>query len=176
VVFSYFRDVLDRVHQALGGRSAGQLTGSVAPDARQRLVDGFSALPEPAVLVAQIEAGGVGLNLQAASVVILTEPQWKPSTEAQAIARCQRMGQVRTVEVHRLLTEDSVDEHMVAVLAGKSDLFARYAHRSSLKESTPAAVDVTDADAVDQVIDQVSAERRILVAERHRLGVDTVEP
>ena len=47
--------------------------------------------------------------MQAASVVILAEPQWKPTTESQAIARCHRTGQIRPVDVHRLLAEDSVD-------------------------------------------------------------------
>ncbi len=96
-----------------------------APD-RQLLVDRFSSQREPVVLVSQIEAGGVGLSIQAASVVILTEPQWKPTTEEQAIARCHRMGQVRPVEVHRLLAGNSIDERMITVLARKSALFTDY--------------------------------------------------
>lgn len=56
------------------------------------------------------DAGGVGLNIQAASLVIFCEPQLKPSTETQAISRAYRMGQTRSVLVHRLLTEDTVDE------------------------------------------------------------------
>ena len=75
VVFSSFLDVLRAVEQALDGRSAGLLTGRLDPSSRQALVDGFSASPEPLVLVSQIQAGGVGLNIQAASVVVLTEPQ-----------------------------------------------------------------------------------------------------
>ena len=116
IVYSYFRDVLHRVHAALGPRALGPLTGSVTGPRRQELVDQFSTRREPAVLVSQIEAGGIGLSIQAASVVIIAEPQWKPATEEQAIARCHRMGQIRPVEVHRLLTENSVDEHMLAVI------------------------------------------------------------
>ena len=127
VVFSFFRDVIDRIHVALGPRAAGPITGAVPAGKRQQIVDQFTASEAPAVLVSQVEAGGVGLNLQAASVVILAEPQWKPSTEEQAIARCHRMGQVRRVEVHRLLTEDSLDEIMVEILRGKSVLFNSYA-------------------------------------------------
>ena len=78
IVYSYFRDVLDRVHAALGPRALGPLTGSVTGPRRQELVDQFSTRREPAVLVSQIEAGGIGLNIQAASVVIIAEPQWKP--------------------------------------------------------------------------------------------------
>jgi len=95
VVFSYFRDVIQKITSVLGGIAVGPLTGSVPPATRQALVDEFSSRRGPAVLVSQIQAGGVGLNIQAASVVVLTEPQWKPTIEDQAIARCHRMGQVR---------------------------------------------------------------------------------
>lgn len=172
VVFSYFRDVIARVHSALGLLAAGSLTGSVAATDRQRLVDDFSARRGPAVLVSQIEAGGVGLNIQAASVVVLTEPQWKPSTEDQAISRCHRMGQVRPVEVHRLLTENSVDERMLVILAKKSALFADYVRRSALKDATPEAIDVTDDVSTTKVASQAEQERRIIELESRRLGIE----
>lgn len=172
VVFSYFRDVLARIHEALGSLAVGPITGSVAPSDRQLIVDRFTAESGPGVLVSQIEAGGVGLNIQTASVVILTEPQWKPSTEEQAIARCHRMGQVRPVEVHRLLTENSVDQRMLEILARKSALFAEYVRASAMKDATPEAVDVTDDDRTNDVASQAEQERRIIELERRRLGVD----
>ena len=177
VVFSFFRDVIDRVCAELGTLAVGPLTGDVAPDDRQALVDAFTAAPEPVVLVSQIEAGGVGLNIQAASVVILTEPQWKPTVEEQAIARCHRLGQVRPVEVHRLLAEGSVDERMLAVLATKSALFAEYVRQSEMKEASPEAVDVSDRAAVDDLVTDLadgtvgSAEQRIIALEQERLGL-----
>ncbi len=103
VVFSFFRNVLSTVHSSLGSRAIGPLAGDVPAPKRQALVDQFTAAKGPAVLVAQIQAGGVGLNLQAASVVILCEPQVKPTMEEQAIARAHRMGQLRSVQVHRLV-------------------------------------------------------------------------
>ena len=167
IVYSYFRDVLDRVHAALGPRALGcPLTGSLTGPRRQELVDRFSTHHEPAVLVSQIEAGGIGLNIQAASVVIIAEPQWKPSTEEQAIARCHRMGQIRPVEVHRLLTEDSVDEHMIAVLARKSALFASYIRPSAIKDAAPAAVDSNATRSP-----QSTQEEHIIELERRRLGL-----
>ena len=166
IVYSYFRDVLDRVHAALGPRALGPLTGSVTGPRRQELVDQFSTLREPAVLVSQIEAGGIGLNIQAASVVIIAEPQWKPASEEQAIARCHRMGQIRPVEVHRLLTENSVDEHMLAILARKSALFADYIRPSAMKDATPAAIEGSAAASSQPV-----QEGRIIDLERRRLGL-----
>ncbi len=171
VVFSYFRDVLTSVQAVLGDRAIGPLTGSVSPISRQALVDDFTALDEHAVLVSQIEAGGVGLNIQAASVVILTEPQWKPSVEAQAIARCHRMGQARPVNVHRLLAEGSVDERMLEVLAVKRSLIDGYV-TSDVTLASPDAVDVSDAETTKRTASQVESERRIIEMERQRLGFD----
>ena len=171
VVFSFFRDVIDRTHEAFGSRAFGPLTGSVSAPKRQLLIDEFSRSPKPGVLVSQIEAGGVGLNIQTASVVILTEPQWKPSTEVQAIARCYRMGQVRPVEVHRLLTENSVDEHMRNILSRKSALFAEYVQKSAIKDAAPEAIDTTEDDNTGRVASQAEHERRIIEIERRRLGL-----
>jgi superfamily II DNA or RNA helicase len=163
VVFSYFRDVLDTVCEALGGRALGPLTGSMPPPRRQELVDEFAAAHGHKVLVSQIQAGGVGINMQAASVVILCEPQVKPTLETQAIARAHRLGQVRKVQVHRLLVADSVDERMLELLEGKSALFDAYARRSDTADAVPQARDVSEAELARKVVD----------AERARLKLQT---
>lgn len=69
----------DQVARALPGKVFGPLTGSVPAAARQVKIDQFSAAGYGAVLVSQIVAGGVGLNIQAASVVVICEPQLKPA-------------------------------------------------------------------------------------------------
>ncbi|GAA0365914.1 DEAD/DEAH box helicase [Actinoallomurus spadix] len=166
IVFSYFREVLDLVAQLLPGPVFGPLTGAVAAGRRQQMVDDFSKAEHGAVLVAQIVAGGVGLNIQSASVVVICEPQLKPTAEAQAIARAHRMGQVHSVQVHRLLSEDSVDQRIVELLAGKQRLFDDFARVSTMADSTPEAVDLSEADLVHQVI---AAERQRL-AERAAAG------
>lgn len=157
VVFSYFRDVLDVVAAALGsGPGAapvfGPLTGDVPADERQAVIDAFAAGPRDGVLVAQITVGGVGLNLQAASVAVLCEPQLTPSAESQAVARLHRMGQVRAVVAHRLLAEDGVDERIVELLAGKRRVFDAYVRESSVAEAAVAAVDVTEAGLAREVV------------------------
>ncbi|MDX8050627.1 SNF2-related protein [Lentzea sp. BCCO 10_0798] len=158
VVFSYFHDVLDAVADHV--EVFGPLTGATSAQGRQQLVDAFTACEDHAVLVAQIEAGGVGLNIQAASVVIIAEPQWKPSTEDQAIARCHRMGQVRKVHVHRLLVKDSVDARVQEIRDHKTLLFDHYARESDTKHS--------HANALDSA---VSVEQRVVQAEQQRLGL-----
>jgi len=144
IVFSFFRDTLEYVCELLGDAAIGPITGSVSTAKRQQLVDEFSTAEWGKVLVAQVQAGGVGLNIQSASVVVFCEPQIKPSLESQAISRAYRMGQVRNVHVHRLLCVDTVDECMMNMLDGKRVEFDTYADESvigvqSLKEHSENA-------------------------------------
>ncbi|MFI9589515.1 DEAD/DEAH box helicase [Nonomuraea sp. NPDC052265] len=152
VVFSYFRDVLTTVGDALGSPVHGPLWGGLGPERRQEVVDAFTAARGHAVLLAQIQSGGVGLNLQAASVVIICEPQVKPTLESQAVARAHRMGQVRRVQVHRLVTPGSMDERLLRIMHAKSALFDAYARRSDLAESTPDAIDVSDEALAERIV------------------------
>jgi SNF2 family DNA or RNA helicase len=169
IVFSYFRDVLESVAEVLAGHDGvpgipvfGPLTGDIPSAGRQAMVDEFTSARVPAVLVAQIQAGGVGLNIQAASVVIIAEPQLTPSMEEQAIARAHRMGQVRPVDVHRLLCEDSVDQRILELLADKRDAFDEYARRSDMANAAPDAVGTHAETELRHAI--VAAERSRLKA------------
>ena len=161
IVFSHFRNVLDQVASAVPGKAFGPLTGSVPAAARQVIVDQFSAAAHGAVLISQIVAGGVGLNIQAASVVVICEPQLKPTTEWQAIARAHRMGQLESVQVHRLLSEEGVDQRVTEILARKRELFDDFARISETADSAPEAFDISEADLAREVI---AAERARLLS------------
>lgn len=162
IIFSYFRSVIDQVLQALGDKAIGPITGAVSSTQRQNIVDEFQASTTPRALVGQIQAAGTGLNIQAASVVIICEPQIKPSLEVQAIARAHRMGQVRKVQVHRLILPESVDENMLLMLARKQEAFENYARESALANSASGAKDATEE----------SIAKVILLDERKRLGIE----
>lgn len=138
-VFSFFRQVIEDVCQVVGG--AASITGDVSSADRQRIIDSFASDPDQTVLVLQVDAGGVGINLQCAQVVILMEAQFKPSTEWQAIARVYRMGQSRKVIVHRLLAHDTIEERLVQLLEMKTQIFATYAHDSSVRDASEMATD-----------------------------------
>ena len=131
IVFSYFRETVSAVCRLLGGRALEPVTGSVPPARRQQLVDAFTAAGDGRVLVCQVQAGGTGLNIQAASVVIFCEPQLKPSLEKQAVSRAYRMGQLRSVLVHRLLCDNTVDERILELLREKQELFDTFAGEST---------------------------------------------
>ncbi|GAB2675273.1 DEAD/DEAH box helicase [Saccharopolyspora gloriosae] len=170
VVFTNFLDVIDTVRAALGPAVMPlALTGALSARGKQDLIDEFTEREGHAVLLAQILAGGTGLNIQAANVVILAEPQLKPSTEDQAIARCHRMGQTRKVHVHRILAKDSVDERLTETLVAKSEIFDAYARESTAKLADPEALNT--APLAEAQHDGTAAERRIVAAERHRLGL-----
>jgi SNF2 family DNA or RNA helicase len=141
VVFSYFRQTIDDVCTLAG--DAPRITGDTSGTQRQRIIDEFSTNPTTRVLVSQIEAGGLGINLQAAQVVVLMEAQFKPSIEWQAIARVHRMGQNRSVMVHRLLARDTIEERLVQLIEEKTQIFKNFAHDSSVRDASVMAVDTS---------------------------------
>ncbi len=141
LVYTFFLHTLSLVEELLGEDCAGVISGSVPARERQQMIDDF-ARGDRSVLACQVTSGGQGLNIQAASVVIFCEPQLKPSAEEQAISRAYRMGQVRTVMVHRLLMANTVDERIDEVLRSKTVVFDEYADRSEVAEQEREIVDL----------------------------------
>ncbi len=136
LIFSFFLDTVAKVASLLGDSCMEPITGSVSPARRQEIIDEFDKAEPGAALVAQIQSGGTGLNIQSASVVILCEPQIKPSIENQAISRAYRMGQSRSVLVYRLLCDDTVDERILQMLAQKQGEFDAFADESVAADDT----------------------------------------
>ncbi|MBQ3330866.1 MAG: DEAD/DEAH box helicase family protein [Ruminococcus sp.] len=136
LIFSFFLDTGAKVAGLLGDTCMEPITGSVSPARRQEIIDEFDKAPAGSALVAQIQSGGTGLNIQSASVVILCEPQIKPSIENQAISRAYRMGQARSVLVYRLLCDDTVDERIINILAEKQAEFDAFADESKAADDT----------------------------------------
>ena len=139
VVFSFFLDALQQIEGACKGNPVFRISGSVPSAQRIPVIDAFSRGNSFSVMLCQIEAGGVGINLHAASAAILVEPQFKPSTEQQAIKRLHRMGQSRSVRVHRLLAHDTIDEDLRELVHKKSKIFDAYARNSAIKNASQAA-------------------------------------
>lgn len=136
IVFSFFRSTLRKVTELLGDRCMEPITGAVSPQRRQEIVDQFAKSEDGTVLVSQVQAGGTGLNIQSASVIIFCEPQIKPSIENQAISRAYRMGQVRDVLVYRLLADDTIDERIMELLRNKQLQFDSFADESVVGEES----------------------------------------
>jgi superfamily II DNA or RNA helicase len=137
LIFSQFRRVLE-LCRTITGEETPVINGDVPLSKRPEITRAFQEAGGFGALVRQIDVGGVGLNLQAASVVILMEPQLKPSTEQQAVARAHRMGQTQPVVVYRLIAADSIDERVVHLSGFKAELFDQLARHNVLATQHPS--------------------------------------
>ncbi|MFD8947569.1 SNF2-related protein [Streptomyces xanthophaeus] len=114
--------ILER-HLAARGRSVRFLHGGTPPARRQELVDAFQSDSDPApVFILSVKAAGTGLTLTRAEHVIHYDRPWNPAVEDQATDRAHRIGQHRTVQVHHLITEGTVEDHINELLARKRAL------------------------------------------------------
>jgi SNF2 family DNA or RNA helicase len=121
LLFSQFTSMLALIEDAIKplGIDYVQLTGDTTD--RRTPVDRFQAGKVKLFLIS-LKAGGVGLNLTAADTVIHYDPWWNPAVENQATDRAHRIGQTKSVFVHRLITENSIEEKMEVLKARKSAL------------------------------------------------------
>ena len=141
------------------------INGSISPSKRQEIIDEFDKAPAGQVLAAQIIAGGTGLNIQSASVVILCEPQLKPSIENQAISRAYRMGQARNVIVYRLLCDNTIDEKITDLLSEKQAVFDAFADKSVAAENVE--IDTTSlSDIIQEEIDRIKNKAENIVDDK----------
>lgn len=109
------------------GFSFVRLDGTMTQKKRTQVIKEFqsSTADSPTIMLLSLKAGGVGLNLTAASHVFLMDPAWNPATEEQCIDRCHRLGQKRKVVVTKFIVKDSVEENMVKIQRKKQDLMEK---------------------------------------------------
>lgn len=119
VVFAYHVEVIRLLTEALAAYRPAVVFGATPPEQRQPLADRFQTDPECRVFIGQIRAAGVGLNLTAASDVIMAEASWVPEENSQCADRCHRIGQRDSVTVHLLVVEGSLDARILAAGARK---------------------------------------------------------
>ncbi len=126
LVFSQFTSLLALVRAELDadGIPSCYLDGSLTPKARQAEVDRFQQDDGPPVFLLSLKAGGTGLNLTAADVVVHLDPWWNPAVEAQATDRAHRIGQTRVVTSYKLICTGTVEEKVLALQDSKRALLA----------------------------------------------------
>jgi len=129
LVFTQFREMGDRLHAHLSthlGVEVAFLHGGTARTARDEMVRRFQEDERgPRVFLLSLKAGGTGLNLTAASHVFHFDRWWNPAVEDQATDRAYRIGQRRSVQVHKLLCAGTVEEKVDRMLEQKRDLARR---------------------------------------------------
>ena len=129
LVFTQFKEMGDRLqihlHEALGFEPPF-LHGGTTREGRDELVRSFQEdLDSAPVLLLSLKAGGVGLNLTAATHVFHFDRWWNPAVEDQATDRTYRIGQTKNVQVHKLVTIGTLEEKIDALLESKRDLADR---------------------------------------------------
>jgi len=122
LIFSQFKIMLDIIEDMcqLRGYRMERLDGSVRGNSRQAAIDRFNN-PESDTFafLLSTRAGGVGINLIAASVVILFDSDWNPQNDLQAVARCHRIGQTQSVNIYRLVTKKTYEAQMFEIASKK---------------------------------------------------------
>jgi SNF2 family DNA or RNA helicase len=110
LVFSQFVQMLDLLRPALTERQWPIFYLAGQTENRGDLVRDFQKADGAAIFLISLKAGGFGLNLTAASYVVLFDPWWNPAVENQAIDRTHRIGQASKVIAYRLLIKNSIEE------------------------------------------------------------------
>ncbi len=125
IIFSQWANMLALTEPILQRVGLGyvKLTGAVPSAKRGALIEKFFDDPDCRVFLST-DAGGVGLNLQAASLVINLDLPWNPAVLEQRIARAHRHGQKSSVQVINLIAKDTIEERMLDTLAAKKNVFA----------------------------------------------------
>ncbi len=121
------------------------LHGGTPVAEREKMVDRFQAGATP-VLVLSLKAAGTGLNLTRAGHVVHFDRWWNPAVEEQATDRAYRIGQTQPVQVHRLITEGTVEDRIAEMLAAKRELA-----EAILGSGESALTELTDRDLADLV-------------------------
>ncbi len=143
LVFSQFTGFLAHVRARLDatGMEYCYLDGKTRnrPAVLQRFKEGSAP-----VFLISLKAGGFGLNLTEADYCFLLDPWWNPATEAQAVDRTHRIGQVRNVMVYRLIAKDTIEEKVMALKARKAELFSNVMDDGNVFGTTLDANDIRE--------------------------------
>ncbi len=123
LVFSQFTSMLELLEQDLNAQGIAYytITGATPKQERIRLVNAFNSDNTPVFLIS-LKAGGVGLNLTGADVVIHYDPWWNLAVQNQATDRAHRIGQTKVVSVYKLITKGTIEEKILHLQESKKDL------------------------------------------------------
>lgn len=125
IVFSQFVNFLDLVQWRLkrAGFNCVKLDGKMNVVQRDLVIKSFMNDPTITVFLVSLKAGGVALNLTAASQVFILDPWWNPAVEDQAYDRIHRLGQYRPIRITRLIIENSIESRIIELQEKKKALF-----------------------------------------------------
>lgn len=137
LIFSQFTSLLSLIENSLDeqGIPYFEITGATPKQQRVKLVETFNADETPVFLVS-LKAGGTGLNLTGASVVVHADPWWNAAAQNQATDRAHRIGQTKVVSVHKVIAQGTIEERIVNLQDMKSELADQIIGGSGMSLST----------------------------------------
>ncbi len=143
LIFSQFVGMLQMIRKRLAreGVQCLYLDGSTKPEQRQELCDRFNG-GEGKVFLISLKAGGTGLNLTGADLVIHYDPWWNPATEDQATDRAHRIGQTKDVDVLRLIAQGTIEEKVTDLSKRKRAIFDRVVMAGEMELSSLTEEDI----------------------------------
>ncbi|WP_166870636.1 DEAD/DEAH box helicase [Salinibacterium sp. ZJ450] len=144
VFFAKHIDVMDQAEAyfAKSGLKTISIRGDQTSQQRQKQIDAFQEDPDVAVAVCSLTAAGVGLNLQAASNVVLAELSWTDAEQTQAIDRVHRIGQELPVTAWRIIAAQTIDTKIAELIGSKAGLAARALDGSDAEVAAEGSVQV----------------------------------
>lgn len=153
VFFAKHIDVMDQAEAAFSARELRtvSLRGDQTALQRQAAIDAFNKDPEVSVAVCSLTAAGVGVNLQAASNVVLAELSWTAAEQTQAIDRVHRIGQEEPVTAWRIIAAHTIDARIAELIDSKQGLAARALDGQDVE---PGSADSVQLDALQHLLRQ----------------------
>ena len=167
LLFSQFTGMLDIIGARLSSEKIAyfRIDGSVSKKKRSELVTDFQSGSIPVFLIS-LKAGGEGLNLTAADVVIHYDPWWNEAAKEQASDRAYRIGQERPVTVYQLITRDTIEENVARMQKKKAALS---------KIALEGAGDTLTEDDLDSLLDIINEDDRLkAILDECRMDLDSL--
>lgn len=149
IIFSQYVETLKQISAHLKDKIVHEIYhGGLSEDARNLIIERFRSGEGPRAILMSLKAGGIGLNLQEASTVVLFDRWWNPALEDQAINRAHRFNRINVLHVFRFTVVDSIEERIVRILSEKKILFEQYVNQAEI-----AVIPKLDLNDLMKIID-----------------------
>ena len=130
IIFSQYVETLKWLGNKLKDYPHDIFSGSLSESGKNKIIDKFNSEPGPRALLISLKAGGVGLNLKTADVVVLFDRWWNPAVEKQAMNRAHRFGREKPLHVLKFAVMATIEEKILEIIAKKEELFHTYVEQA----------------------------------------------
>ncbi len=146
IIFSQYVKTLNFIKENLEHKSL-IYDGSLSSESKDEIINKFKNNDEELILLMSIKSGGVGLNLQEATTVVIFDRWWNPATEQQAIARAHRLGNKNKVHAIKFVAAGTIEERIIDLLEIKQDYFEEVVEGAAEKRSRVSLLEILDLES-----------------------------